>query len=542
VTGCLAVVGAARAQSSWPPGGGREVPGSRPRDPAAAPAPTERPALEPGGIVVSLRQAVEIAVADNLGIDNASFERRISHVRAESPRGAFDPVLSVFYDHRRDVQPTATELDAATSQTTADSMSATLAQKLWYGASWEVGLTSSRRESNNPFVTLSPSYSADVTLAYTQPLLQGLGRDANLRELRKALNDATVSDHAFRTTVSDTMRDTVYAYWDLVFAREDLAVRRASLELAQRLLEQNRIMVEVGTLAPLDLAESRAAVAEREQDIIVGQAQVGNAEDALRRLLGVKEDSPWWLVPLVPADEPTFRDAYVDLSESLELALERRWEIESARLRAANGQLDVAAARDGLRPQLDFELSVSTAGLSGDLRDFQDSDGDTVPDLEIKVSDDDLGGAYDQVTNRDFNSWSARLVYRQPIFDRAGKSAFLASRLAFEASLLDIEVVRQSVILDVRQAVRDVESAREALVATRANVELQEEKLDAEGKKFENGMSTNFRVLEFQTDLTTALTNDLRARVAYLKALATLQRAQGTIADLVTASLVDAQR
>ena len=90
---------------------------------------------------------------------------------------------------------------------------------------------------------------------------------------------------------------------------------------------------------------------------------------------------------------------------------------------------------------------------------------------------------------------------------------------------------RTASCVEVRRAVRGVESGIKRVEAARVNVGLQQKKLDAEQKKFENGMSTSFEVLTFQNDLADAELSEIRARLDYLKALTALERSQGTLLE-----------
>jgi outer membrane protein TolC len=76
-----------------------------------------------------------------------------------------------------------------------------------------------------------------------------------------------------------------------------------------------------------------------------------------------------------------------------------------------------------------------------------------------------------------------------------------------------------------------VESGYERVVAARKNVELQNKKLEAEQKKFDNGMSTSFEVFTFQTDLRNAQTVVDPRDARLQQGLADLERAKGTLLE-----------
>lgn len=498
---------------------------------AAAPAPAQERGEDV--LVLSLEQVLEQALLRNLDIRTAAADAETGVAGILASRSPFDPVGSIFYQHAKANNPTF-NLTQPSSRTT-DLWTSSLSQKLWYGATWEVQLNGNRSDVALPpqVQSTTPTYSVDAVLRYTQPLLEGLGRDANRSAVDRAVNSAAIARDSLKIRARDVVKDATDAYWDLVFTVEDLEVKKAALELAQSLLRKNRIMVEVGTLAPLEVVQSEASVADRQREIITGRAAVANAEDRLRQLMGVSSrESRWWR-RLAPADEPEFRERPADLESSLDVALSHRLELNTAGLRLENAELELAESKDARLPQLDFVLELSTAGLGGD--GPRDLDGDGMPD---DILDESFGDAFEQIGDRDFNSWNASLRFTQPLFDRAAKADYTTRRLGVAKQEIELERTRQAVLLDVRRAVRDVETAREQITAARASRVLQERKLDAEIKKFENGLSTNFEVLQFQTDLTTAESAELRAIIDHTKALVALRKARGELLSSSQASRI----
>jgi outer membrane protein TolC len=498
--------------------------------------PRERvpdPQAQAGATVgLTLEDAIRMALAHALEIREGRLGTRSAAARAGAARGAFDPVLNARAGTTDSKRPTANPFTA--NESTTDDYSVSVQQKLWNGATYEVGVSASRTESPSDFFSFTPFYDTDLLLRFTQPLLRGAGRDSNKRVLDQAIRTALIADRQSMVIARDVVRDTIRAYWELVFGLRDLEVRNASLGLAQELLRKNRIMVDVGTLAPLEITQAEASVALREFEIITTRAAIGEAGDNLRRLMGVDEGSHWWDVEVVPLDEAEFVAASYDLDESLRTAMQARSEVDAADLAIESARLGVAAAKDGLLPRLDLDLSTNSAGLGGvgtlgDPDPAVDSDGDGDPTNDTTPINDDVSDAFDQTFGFDFRSWSAALTFSQPIRNRAAKGEYLAERVGLESRKLDKVQLEQTITIEVRRALRNLESARERITSARSASTLQEKTLSAEIKKFENGLSTNFEVLQFQTDLRTAQSAELRALVDYLQALADVKRARGTL-------------
>src|SRR5207247_8821751 len=124
-----------------------------------------------------------------------------------------------------------------------------------------------------------------------------------------------------RQTVMDTLSAAEKAYWDLNFALMNLKTGQAALQLAQDFLDQNRIKVRVGTLAPIEITQAEAQVADREEAVIVAENQVRTAEDGLRRVMNVPKDSPVWSQPLLPSDPLPLVEQSPDLDSAVSTAM-----------------------------------------------------------------------------------------------------------------------------------------------------------------------------------------------------------------------------
>lgn len=198
--------------------------------------------------------------------------------------------------------------------------------------------------------------------------------------------------------------------------------------------------------------------------------------------------------------------------------------MNTAELTLQNSELNERVAKRNIRHQFDFNVNYAPTGASLDFPGFA---GPPV----IPAQTADLGDSLRNIFDGDVYSWSAALIYRVPIGNRAAKTTYGRARLNREKSDTDLRNQEQTIRVEVRRSARGVESGIERVAAARKNVELQKEKLEAEQKKFENGMSTSFEVLTFQNDLATAELSEVQARLDYIKSLAGLERAKGTLLE-----------
>ena len=494
---------------------------------AAAPLPAQEPSRAAEAVRYTLADCLRIALQNNLDLVTARKDPEIAERRIELQDARFDGAIAASATYTEGSED-STIVDntgaVGPSDGTADSdalnAEVSWAQSLEYGASYSATLNASDSSSSsrevNQFVGIFQDSSVDrngqfVTLHYEMPLLQGFGREVNTVEVLLARSGLDISRQELRLGATRTMKEVEDAYWNLLAAREAVRVARESLKLAQDLLDLNKKKVEVGTLAPIEITQAEAGVASREEGAIVAETTVQNAEDNLRRLLAIPKDDPAWSREIVPTDRPQFEKQPADEGAALAAAMEHRPEMATARQQLKDSELSERVAGNQTRHSLRF-LADLTPGVGEDRLVFTPPGSDTT-------------------TDSDGLQWSVGLTYGFPVGNRQAKSNFAIATLNREKSELNLQNTEQTIRVDVRTAVRNVESGSKRVDAARSNTTLQRKTVEAEQKKFENGMSTSFEVLRIQTDLSTAQLAEIRAILDYNKALADLERAKGTLLE-----------
>jgi outer membrane protein TolC len=358
-------------------------------------------------------------------------------------------------------------------------------------------------------VVLPATYNSGFSFDFNLPLLQGFGTETNTEQLVLAENNYDISLSDLEGRAEAVLESVEGAYWDVIASAEALRVARESLERAKDLLNLNRKKVEVGTLAPIEITQAEAGVASEEEGVIVAEETRANAEDELRRLLAIPEGDPRWAMGIVATDRPDITRRTVDLDAAIKTALAERPEMIRARQNVRNLELSERVARHETRHQLDFNANYGPSGTSVE----------------------GMGESVSLALQRFEYTWSTELVYTVPIGNRAAKANFAQARLAREQSEVDLQNQEQSIRVEVRRAARAVDSGFKRFEAAQANVLLQRKKLEAEQKKFDNGMSTTFQVRSFQNDLSEAELSWIRAGLDYAKGLAALEAAKGTLLE-----------
>lgn len=478
---------------------------------------------------ISLQEAVEIALRRNLGLVIQRYNREQSALTVFGSRGIYDLQLSAGASISDTDNATFSTLEA--SQSEQQSVSLGLDQLTPQGGNAGLTFFNTRSETNQ-FQLVNPGLGSDLQFDFTQPLLRNFGRLSTERQILLARLDSRISLEDFEQQVILTIQDVERSYWTLVDAREQLKVAVESRELAQELHERNKIEVEVGTRAPLELVQSEATIATRQEDIIRAQQALGDAEDNLRFLLNLPTDL--WSVPLDPTTQAVTQPLQIDLEESLRIAYGSRSEIRSQQLVIERAEIDAAFARNQKRPRVDVNAIYGLGGVAGtgSLPDPNDPD-------EVVPIDTNIVDAIDQVFAQDFPRWSVGVTFAYPLQNRTAKANSLAADLAVERQELQLEDQRRQILTEVRAAVRQVNSAAQQIASAEVSRRLQERNLDAEQKRYENGMSTSFQVTEIQEDLTQARTREVTALTAYRVALASYRASIGRLLEEFDIEIVD---
>ena len=387
-----------------------------------------------------------------------------------------------------------------------------------------------RFDSNSLRANFDPSLRSNLTLRVTQSLLQGFGRSVNSRNIRIAKNNREVSDLVFKAQVITTVTQVQNLYWDLVSFQAEVRSREEDLRLAQKLYEDNKRRVEIGTLAPIEIVRAEAEVASREQDLTIAVTRVQVQETTIKNALSKNGlVSPYLLdVEIVPTDRIEVPDIeeIQPLQDLMSQALRSRPELTQSRIRLKNQDISLKGVRNAMLPQVSVFADVTNNGLAGSLNeDFMG-----FPGIDNPVSDFFIGGlgtSLSQLFRRNFPDYSIGLQVSFPLRNRRAQADIAATLLERRQEDIRLRQQENAIRAEVRNAVIGVQQARAVFAAAEKTRILQEQTLDAEQKKFKLGASTIFFVVEAQRDLALARSAEITAQNNYIKAKVELDRAIG---------------
>jgi outer membrane protein len=479
-------------------------------DGVAAAAPLR---IADGKILLTLDEAVEMALRQNLDLRVDRLSREQFRLGITGAKGLFDLRLSGFGQWAESTSSATSALEgAAVPKAQQQVFNLGLAQLTPIGGDLSLQFNNNRLKTNNSFLSFNPAFQVGTNLTYTLPLLRNFGVTTTKRNILVARLQSAGNREQFETQVAAVIQQVENAYWDLVEAIDQLGVAHEALDLAEELHRRNKIQVEVGTLPPLELVQSEANIATQQEQIITARAAVGNAADALRLLLNV-DQGPAWDAEITPETDPKTEAIEVSLDEAIKTALAARAELKQQRFAVQRLEVDSKYFRNQTRPRLDLGVTYGQSGAGGPLLT---QDPDTGETLSIPGGWSD---AFNQATSGDFYSWTFDVTFAYPLQNRAARAQSLSANLEVERARAGLTQLQQQVITQVRTAVRGVTTAAQQIESAGVSRRLQERNLEAEQKRYENGMSTSFQVTQIQEQLTLAKSREVTAIASYRRAL-----------------------
>ena len=485
---------------------------------ASAPAP------QADGVHMTLDEAIRIALANNQDLNVSVNAAEASQYFLFQNTGIYDPILSNTVNRRHTDTPQSSALGGAeVLQNDSWDAAIGLSQLTPWGGVVDFGLTGSYNTTNSTFVDVNPAIPANIFLNVNQPLLRNFGRLATEINIETARNSRDASYQTFVRSVQAVINSVEQSYWDLVYARANLAVKLEARDIARELNRITRIKIDVGSLAPIDIVQTEVGIATAEEDIITAEALVGLAEDRLRRDLNYEAESPT-THHLVPTDELEVQRQQFDLAEGVRIALTRRPEIIAQNYNVASNTLRYEYSQNQTLPQLDLVAGYGKNGLAGTFFN-------TSVNPPVQVNKTLWWDAADQLFSENFKDWRVGIVFSYPIFNRTARGARGVAQFNLETSKANLTVLEQDIVLNVRDAHRVIETASRQIDARAKGQELAERNLDAARKKYDNGMTTSFEVSQIQVQLSDAQSQYLLSLSTYRKAVSAYHTAIADILD-----------
>ncbi len=475
-------------------------------------------------LALSLRDVVMRTLVSNLAIEVEGFNSKVKAENVIDGESKFDATFEINLSEEEEVRQQSNAFSSPVkSRNKSHNWDFSLTQKLVTGADYKLSFTNDRNKTNSVTAGLNPSYFTEMVFSLTQPLLKNFGIDLTKRNIYIANNEVNISDYVFEDKVIDIISDVENVYWDLVFSIEDLAVKKKSLERARNLERQVKAQVEVGTMAEIETLQAQSEVASRDESLLVAQDLIQDNEDILKNILNIDYGSEEGLKAIYPSDRPEMVADEINLYQAIKDTLLNRPDYLGKKKELENKNILVKFRENQLYPTVDLFGTMGLNGLSGDAITVNSG----TFQGRSKYGGDYGTALSDSLTGKFYN-WEVGLKLSYPLGNRSAKAQLSASRLEKAQLILSIKDLEKSIIVEVREAVRQLKTDLKRINATRIARKLAEEKLKAEEKKFEVGLSTSFSVLEFQEDLAEEQSNEIKALIDFKKSKIRLRQVMAT--------------
>jgi HAE1 family hydrophobic/amphiphilic exporter-1 len=517
-------------------------------------------------VPLTVAAAIAKALENNNTVEITRDDVRFQATQIRAIHGAYDPVFNISPTYTRN----STTGSAATNDFNVNSSMTHFIQP--GGGNYTVFFNNNRTENAFNQAQLSSgsiggssssaSFFSSTGFRYTQPLLRNLGIDNTRRNLKIARKRLDQTDFDFRRTTIDTISQVQSSYWDLVFALRDQQNQQANLDLSRENLRQIQARIDAGAAAPIEKAEVETELATREGNVLRSTQQVSIAENRLKQIILRDTTDPEWSRTYIPTDAPVIGTTVVNLDAAMQDALNNRFELRRLKTDNEINQLDIRFFKNQLKPQIDFNTTISLDGFSrggtneefttnlytsaGDLRFFNAINqlrAISTPVLLPIVNDTivvpaqpsylfgGFGRSFANLFRSDAPNFTFGLTISFPLRNETAKANLAGARIEENRIATRTRAQEQAVIVEVRNAVQAVETARQLVATSRRARESAELQLEGERRLFENGRSTTFLLFQRENTLTNARNAEIRAETDYQKALADLHRVTSVTLD-----------
>lgn len=456
---------------------------------------------------MSLNEAIQLALRHNFDVQIEQLNPRIARFNYEVAESYYDPTLDLSVVHRNSTREGGVNENTGepfpSTSTEGTAVSGGIAGVLPTGLTYDFGpnITHNTGTSRgSPF----DLYEGQTGITLRQPLLRNFLIDAGRRNILIAKKDIEISEYGLAAQMMTVISQVEQAYYDLIFTRQNINVQRSAMELAERLVAENRRKVEVGTLAPLEQAQSESQAAVARADLVSAQGNYETQQNILKSLI-TDQYREWHAVEIVPTEQLVVVPEEFDIMESWRRGMQYRPDLNQLRSDLERRDINLRYQRNQILPSLDLVGSYGRNALAND-----------------------VGGVFTDINRETSPFYSFGAVFSIPLSRRGPKNAYNATRAEMEQAKLRLQSAEQTIMVQIDDAIKRARTNLERIEATRAARQYAEQALAAEGKKLEAGRSTSFVVLQLQRELTSARSEEIRAISEYYKSLSQVAFNEGS--------------
>jgi outer membrane protein len=553
--------------------------------------------IQDGKLMLSLEDAISLALENNLSINVQRFVPWIAEtqllkakaggvpqtgsaqqvVLGNTPSVSFDPIVTGSFGWSHGDFPVNNPFTSGTGTSTIPVVTQNTAfvdlgytQGFHTGTNLSVTFNTPRTTTNEPDVFFNPAISPVMTATLSQPLLNGFGILPNTRYIIEAKNSIKVANSQFAQQVIATVTQTSNDYWELVYDRENVKVQEAAVGVSQKLYEDNKKQLEIGTMAPLDVLTAESQLATDQQNLIVAQTTKLQQEtvllnDIAKNLLA-RDVAGIEIIPTTPISTPDLVEN-IALQDAVQEAWKKRPELYQADLNLKNAGIEVKATANGMLPVLDAYVQYTSQGLNGNrintittpgfvadtAAPLVDSSGNIIlvngapaftgfANSATTIGQGGLSNSLANVFQNEYPVYAVGLNLTLPIRNRSAQADSARAQLDERVQRVQYRQTENTIVINVRNALIALQQDRSQVAAADKARALAQQTLDAEQKKYQLGSSTSYQVVLRSRDLTAAQGTALRAQANLAEALVNFNQAMGRTLEVNHISVAEAMR
>ena len=553
--------------------------------------------IQDGKLMLSLDDAISLALENNLNINVTRFIPWIAQtqllkakaggipqssstqqvVLGSSPSVSFDPIATANFGWSHANVPINNPFTSGAGTTAIPLVQQNTGfvnlgytQGFHTGTNFSVTFDTTRSSTNLSDVVFNPALNPIMTATLSQPLLNGFGLLPNTRYIIEARNSIKVANSQFAQQVIATVTQTSNDYWELVYDRENVKVQEAAVGVSQKLYEDNKKQLEIGTMAPLDVLTAESQLATDQQNLIVAQTTRLQQEtvllnDITKNLLA-KDVAGIEIIPTTGISTPDLVEN-IPLQDAVQEAWKKRPELYQADLNLKNAGIEVKATANGLLPSLNAYVQYQAQGLNGNriktnatggfaadtASPLVDANGNILlvngtqafaafPVTATTIVPGGLGNSLGNVFHNDFPTYAVGVNLTLPIRNRSAQADSARAQLDERQERVQYRQTENTIVLNVRNALIALQQGRAQVAAADKARTLAQQTLDAEQKKYQLGSSTSYQVVLRSRDLTAAQGTALRAQANLTEALVNFNQAMGRTLEVNHITVADALR
>ena len=558
--------------------------------------------IHDGKLEITLQDAVELALENNMDIAVARYQPWLADTdvmatkgggQAQGTNGAevffstanvpflqLDPSLAGSLGFANVSTPINNPFISGTG-TASNQLTGLISHSAQYNWTYTQGFTSgtsvtavwdNTRSSSSAANLFNPSVQSSLTITFQQQLLNGFGFEQNRRNILIAKNNRKLADYEFSQQAITTVTNAINAYWELVYARENVNVEQQAVAVSTKLYGDDKKQLEIGTMAPLDVTRAESELATNRQNLIVAQTVKLTDEQTLKNAIVRDPLAPAVAnVEIIPLDHPNPPEAVeaATFEEAVKEAFAKRPDLQVQQINVTNAGIDAKANQQSLRPTASLFAEYQSQGLAGNSpivtgatttagTPIVAADGTPITVLDATgtpvqifepssaavtngISKQGFGTAQSQIFHNDFPTYIVGLNMTLPIRNRAAQASYQRASLNERMLQAQLQQLKNSAVLDVRNAFIQLTQDRAQVQAASKARELQQQTFDAEQKRYQLGASTVYNVILTQRDLISAQGQELRALANLVEAKANYERAVGRTLDVNRVTIADAK-